>query len=146
MSGITDIKVGESTLSATNPMPIRTISDVPVGATAINAASGNVAAASAVATLAAAVGKTTFIAGFSITSSGSTAAAVVSATVVGLVSTTATFTYVSVAGATLTNQPLVVTFYPPIPASATNTAIVVTLPSLGTGNTNATVNAWGYQI
>jgi hypothetical protein len=32
-----------------------------------------------------------------------------------------------------------------MPSSTVNTAVVVTLPSLGTGNTTATVNAWGYQ-
>jgi hypothetical protein len=31
-------------------------------------------------------------------------------------------------------------------ASAVNTAIVLTLPSLGAGNTNAAVVAYGYQL
>lgn len=114
--------------------------------TAINAASGNVANASAAATLTGADGKVTHICGFSITSTGSTAAAVVSATVTGLTGGTATFTYATVAGATLSNQPLVVTFTQCIPASDANTAIVVTLPALGLGNTNATVNAWGFRL
>jgi hypothetical protein len=53
---------------------------------------------------------------------------------------------VAVAGATLKNEDVIVTFDPPLPASADNTAIVVTLPALGAGNTNATANAWGFQL
>lgn len=121
-------------------------SQYPSGATPITAASGNVAAGTATATLAAVAAKTTFICGFSITSAGSTAAAVVSPTVTGTITGTLTFTYVSVAGVTLANQPLVVPFSPCVPASAVNTTIPVALPSLGAGNTNATVNAWGYQL
>lgn len=117
----------------------------PAAATAVTSSSGNVAAANAVATLAAAVGKTTFICGFTLTSAGSTGAAVVSPTVVGTSGGTMTHTYTSVAGATLANAPLQQNFSPCVPASAVNTAIVVTLPSLGAGNTNATAVAWGFQ-
>lgn len=115
-------------------------------ATPITAASGNVAAATATATLAGTPGKTTYICGFAITSTGSTAAAVVSPTVTGTITGTLTFTYASVAGATLANQSLIVPFNPCVPASAVNTGIAVALPSLGAGNTNATVNAWGFQL
>jgi hypothetical protein len=38
-----------------------------------------------------------------------------------------------------------VNFNPPIPAASVNTAIVVTLPSLGAGNTNAAVVTHGFQ-
>ena len=117
----------------------------PGGAAMINASSGNVAAATATATLPATAGKTTYICGFSITSSGSTGALVVSPTVTNLVSGTATFTYTSAAGVTVANAPLVVPFNPCLPASAANTTIVVSMPSLGAGNTNTTVNAWGYK-
>lgn len=113
---------------------------------AITAASGNVAAGAAVATLAAVAGRTTYITGFEITSSGATAALVVNPTITGTVTGTLTYVYAAVAGVTLINQPLVVTFNPPIPASAINTAIVVTLPSLGAGNTNAAVVAHGFQL
>jgi hypothetical protein len=117
----------------------------PAAATPVTNSSGNVAASAAVATLAAAAGKTTFICGFTMTSAGSTAAAVVSPTVVGTLGGTMTYTYASVAGATLANLPLQNGFTPCVPASAANTAIVVTLPSLGAGNTNATAVAWGFQ-
>lgn len=111
----------------------------------LSASSGNVANASAVATLAAVAGKTTFISGLTITAGGATVAALVSATVAGLAGGTATYTIGAPTGATATATPLVLSFTPPLPASAVNTAIVVTLPALGAGNTNATVTAWGYQ-
>lgn len=113
--------------------------------TQVSASSGNVAAASAVATLAGVAAKTTYISGFSITGAGATGASVVSATVTGVLGGTQTYTVPVPAGAAVGITPLFVEFNPPLPASAVNTAIVLTLPSLGSGNTNATVNAWGYQ-
>jgi hypothetical protein len=117
------------------------------GGTPISASSGTVAAATATATLAASgnANKTTHICGFSITSAGSTGAAVVSPTVTNVVTGTQTYTYASVAGVTLGNAHLTVVFNPCLPANAPGTTIVVSMPSLGTGNTNATVNAWGFQ-
>lgn len=122
------------------------MSAYPAGATAITASSANVANASAVATLSGVALKTTYICGANITSGGSTAAALVTPTVVGTITGTLNFTYATVAGATLGNTPLSLRFSPCVPASAVNTAIVVTLPALGAGNTNATVNAHGYQL
>jgi hypothetical protein len=120
--------------------------EYPATSAALTAASGNVANASAAATLAGAAAKTTYICGFVITSAGSTAAAVVSPTITGTISGTLTFSYATVAGATLQNATLSIAFPRCIPASATNTAVVVTLPALGAGNTNATVIAWGYRL
>jgi hypothetical protein len=119
--------------------------EYPPASTPITASSGNVAAAAATATLAGAANVTTYITGFEFTSAGSTAAAVVTITITGTVSGTLSYTYASVAGATLANQPLIVQFSPPIPASAANTSIVVSCPSLGAGNTNATMVAHGYR-
>lgn len=110
------------------------------------ASSGNVANASAIATLAGVAGKTTYITGFEITSAGATTAAVVSATLAGLAGGTATYTYAVPAGATIAGPMLAVSFNPALPASALNTAIVLTLPALGLGNTNATVSAHGYTV
>lgn len=118
----------------------------PPGAVPVTSSSGNVAAASAIATLAAAVGKTTYITGFVITSAGATGAAVVNPTLVGVIGGTMTFVYTTIAGVTLANATLIVSFDVPVPASAVNTAIVLTLPSLGAGNTNAAVVARGYQL
>jgi hypothetical protein len=121
-------------------------SPMPSGATGVTGSSGNVAAGSAVATLAAVAGKTTYIAGFSVTAAGATAASVVTATVAGVITGTLSYTVSVPAGVTTGITPLIVKYVPPIQASAVNTAIVVTLPSLGAGNTNATVVAHGFQI
>lgn len=120
--------------------------DYPSGYTALSASSGNVANSSAAATLAGTVGKTTYISGFSVTGGGATAASLISVTVAGLLGGTKTYTFAVPAGATTGCTPLVVEFSKPIPASATNTAIVVTAPAFGAGNTNATVNAHGYNM
>lgn len=119
---------------------------LPSGATAITSSSGNVAAATATATLAAAAGKTTYITGFEVTGAGATSAAVVTVTVTGTISGTLSYTYVAAGSATTANQPLIVEFPNAIPGSAVNTAIVVSCPTLGTGNTNNTVVAHGYQL
>ena len=113
--------------------------------THVTASSGNVANASAAATLAAAAAKTTWITGFAITASGATVGSVVTATVTGAITGTLSFTFAVPTGATVGATPLVVNLANAIPASAVNTAIVVTLPALGSGNTNAAVSAWGFQ-
>jgi hypothetical protein len=116
----------------------------PTDATPLASSSGTVAAGAATATLTATVGHKVYICGFAMTSTGSTAAAVVAPTVTGAFGGTQTYAYASVAGVTLANQSLVVTYTPCLAASAASTNIVVTLPSLGAGSTNATTNAWGY--
>jgi hypothetical protein len=113
--------------------------------TPVSASSGNVANAAAVATLAGVADKTTYVTGFRCGGSGSTAAAIVNITVAGLLGGTQTYTMISVAGATLANTPVSREFTRPVPASAVNTAIVVTMPALGAGNTNASCNAEGFQ-
>jgi hypothetical protein len=117
----------------------------PAGSTPLQSSSGNVANAAAVAPLAAAAGKTNFLCGFEVTGGGATAAAIVQVTVTGLLSGTATYLVGVVAGATAPNAPLMVKFNPPLQAATTNTAIVVTVPALGAGNTNSAVVAHGYQ-
>lgn len=115
-------------------------------ASAVNAASGNVANASAVATIPAIAGQRAYINGFQCTAAGSTAAAVVNLTVAGVMTGTMTYTFVFPAGATVAASPLVVNFSTPVPASAVNTAIVVTLPAGGAGNTNAACSAQGFYV
>lgn len=117
----------------------------PVGQS-VAASSGNVAAAAATATLPGVPNKVTQIAGFQITAAGATAASVVVATVTGLAAGTLSYVIPVPAGAAVGVAPLNVTFDPPLPAAAPNTAIVVTLPSLGAGNTNAAVSANGFQV
>jgi hypothetical protein len=112
----------------------------------ITGSSGNVAASSAVATLAAAASKFTYISGFQATGSGATLGSCVNVTITGVVGGTMTYTFCAAAGVLISDAPLIVPFNPPLQSSSVNTAIVVTMPSLGTGNTNAAVSAQGYQL
>lgn len=118
----------------------------PSGGAAVTAASGNVAAAIAAATLPAVAAKTNYITGFEATGPGATLGSVVTLTVTGTISGTLSYTITVIAGALLGNTPLIVEFPVAIPASAENTAITVSMPSLGAGNTNATVVAHGYVV
>lgn len=112
--------------------------------TPLAAGSGNVANASAAATLTGTATTTVYIAGFEVTGAGATAGAVVSVTVAGLLGGSRIFTYTFATGVAVGNAPLVVAFNPPLPASAVNTAISVTCPAGGAGNTNNTVVAHGF--
>lgn len=127
----------EGKVSVTSPYPF--------GAIPKNATSGDVAAATAAATLPAATGKTTYITGFTFTSTGSTGAATVDITVTDG-TWTITYVYASVAGATLANPILDIRFPFPLPASAANTTIVASAPTLGSGNLHACTNAYGFQL
>ena len=141
-----------TTVSAVSPLPtIAGAGSVGAagyvnGATAVMGTSGNVANAAAVATLAGAVGKTTYITAIYCNASGSTAGLVVSPTITGLIGGTLTFTFVFPVGVLVSGTPLRIEFIPPLPASGLNTAIVCTLPAGGAGTTNATVNATGFQV
>lgn len=116
------------------------------GVTPLIAGSGNVANASAAATLTPTATTTAHISGFEVTGAGSTGALVVTVTVAGLLGGTRHYTYTFPAGATVACAPLLVKFDPPLPASAVNTAIVVTCPAGGAGNTNNTVVAHGFYV
>lgn len=116
------------------------------GATPLIAGSGNVANASATATLTPTATTTAYISGFEVTGAGATAGLPVTVTVAGLLSGTRSYTYTFTVGALVANTPLQVAFDPPLPASAVNTAIVVTCPAGGAGNTNNTVVAHGFYV
>lgn len=131
--------------SASAPLAVAA-NDFPVGATPITGTSGNVANASAVATLTASAGLTNYITGFDVSGSGATAGSIVVVTVAGLLGGSLTFTHAAVTGATVLNSPLRIVFPKPIPANTTNTAITVTCPALGAGNTNNVANAFGYRL
>jgi len=136
--------VGFLNLDASGALKVVQSEGPAEAATMVTGTSGNVAAASAAASLPAVAGKTNYLTGFDITSSGSTGAAVVLAALTGLLGGTISYVYTTVAGATLANPQLSVRFQTPLPASAVNTAITLTLPSLGTGNTNAITTVYGY--
>lgn len=117
----------------------------PSGSTPLVAGSGNVANASAVATLTGAALTTVYISGFEVSGSGATAGLPVIVTVAGLLGGTRSYIYTFEAGVLVGNKPLVVQFAPPLPASAVNTAIVVTCPASGAGGTNNAVVAHGFH-
>lgn len=130
-------------VSKVYPLPVRLKPQITV----ITASSGNVANTAAVATLTApGAGLTNYITGFSCSAAGATAAANVSLAVSGVVTGTMTYTFVFPAGATAVATPVNVQFSQAIPASAANTAIVVTLPAGGTGNTHASCSAQGFTL
>lgn len=110
----------------------------------LNASSGDVANGAAVATLPAVAGKTNYITGFEVVATGATAALTVLVTVTGLIGGTITYPFVFPAGAGAAATPLLVNFRRPIPASAVNTAIVVTCPASGAGGLHCVVNAHGF--
>jgi hypothetical protein len=110
----------------------------------ISATSGDQAAATATATLPAIQNRITYLCGFSVTGTGATSTSVVAITV-GNVAATTTFDLVVPAGATLILPLTQYSFAPCIPASAVNTSVTVSVPSLGTGNAHSQVTAWGYQ-
>jgi len=122
------------------------VSQYPAGATPVAASSGNVAAAVATATLAGAAGRTTYLTGFQVTGSGATAGLPVIVTVTGIIGGTLSYIYTATVGILLPNTPLAVAYAPALAASAVNTSIAVSCPSLGLGNTNNTVVAHGYLL
>jgi hypothetical protein len=132
-------------VTITNSAGVEAVAGYPGGGVPLIAGSGNVANASAVATLTPGSGKTAYIAGFEITGAGATAGLPVTVTVAGLLGGTRSFTYTFAAGVLVGNLPLIVDFLPPLPASAIDTAIVVTCPAGGAGNTNNAVVAHGFH-
>lgn len=118
----------------------------PISAVPVQNSSGNVAAATATATLpAGSASQFTYITGFEFTYGGATAASLVTCTVTNLKGGTLSYTVAPPAGATLGGTPLIVPFSPALPSSAVATSIVVSCPSMGAGNTNATMTAHGFQ-
>lgn len=141
------VALGQSTKSTSVPVTVASdqgnLSNTPYpsGATAITSSAIGTTAAT-VATLAGAASKTTYICGFTITADA-TAALAGAATVAGTIS--GSLNYIQSVGAATSAQLLSQTFIPPIPASATNTAITITSAAAGTGG-NTAVTAWGYQL
>jgi hypothetical protein len=118
----------------------------PSDATWMAATSGNVANTNAVATLAGSASVTNYLSGVEITFCGATGASNVIATITGLLGGTKSFVVAVPAGINTQGESLIIDFDPPLPASAANTAITVTLPALGAGNTHACVNAHGLRM
>jgi len=111
----------------------------------VAASSGDVAATTATATIAAVAGKTNYLGGVSITGGGATAAAAVACTITGLIGGTLTLDAPVSTVAAGAQPPVVIAFNPPQQATAPNVAIVASCPTMGVGNLHAAVTAWGYQ-
>jgi hypothetical protein len=128
--------VDSGPVNGANPFATQHPIDAPVvgGASAANTSN--------VATLTAAVGATTLIRGFTVSGLGATSAAPVNVVVTDG-TWTLTFVLNVPAGVTVVIAPFTVVFGDGLPASATHTNITVTVAAFGSGNTSATVNAWG---
>lgn len=123
----------------------QTVTPVPTGpGTPVHTTSGVVANAAANAAIGAAAGKTSYLTGFEVTGLGATAGITVTATI-NNGAVVANYTIAVPAGATTAITPLTVELPTPIPGAAVNTAVTVSVPAFGAGNTNVTVNAHGYQ-
>lgn len=121
---------------------LRTTSEAPVS-NSVSAFSTNKSNADAVASLPAVAGETNHLGGFTITGAGGTAAGFVLATVTGLKGGTLELVVPVPAGVDNGITPIILNFAQPLPASAPNVAIVLTLPALGAGNIAAAVGLWG---
>ncbi len=120
----------------------------PVGATPVLATALTGGNTSITATLPAAVGKTTYITGFTVSYVGNTAGTASLVTVSGLLGgVTASYLIpVPPIASWWQTVPLTIPFNPAFPASATNTSIAVNVPALGVGNFGATLTVQGYQL
>lgn len=110
----------------------------------ISAASGNKAAAAATATFTKTGVTLTYVTGFEVTASGATAGLPVLVTLTGVLGGTLTWIFTFPAGVLVGATPLVVEFDPPLPSVDVNTDVVLTLPSSGSGGTNAAVVMHGF--
>jgi hypothetical protein len=119
--------------------------EYPLGATPVHA-SAAVANATATASLPGVASKTTYCAGVVITGGGATAAALVTAVLSGLKGGSASFVVGVGANPAAANEPLVMQFRPPIPASNVNVAIDLNVPAYGAGNTASTATLYGFQL
>jgi hypothetical protein len=138
---VTGIKRGYgSETSGGDPLMHQGIAAIPAPAGAVH----QVAAATATAAIAAVVDQTGYLAGFSISGGGATGTSRIRATIAGLAIGTMGIDIVVPAGAALAITPIFVTFPNPIPSSAANTAITLSVPSFGTGNLDVSIAIWGY--
>ena len=126
-------------VDANAPLAVTGIATYPAGATVLTGNSTGTTGA-VVGSLGAALGKTTYICGFSVSAIGGTAT-VGSITIAGTITALLVYNMAStVAGNTLS-----VTFLPCIPASATNTAITTTTTEDASASAVA-VNLWGFRL
>lgn len=117
----------------------------PAGATQFVVPGTNAANASLTRTVDAVVGRVHYVTGFDISIGGATAGSLKLVTLAGLTGGTQTFVLAVPTGVAL-GSTLCVRFPQAIPSSAANTAVVLTVPALGAGSTNANANLYGYTF
>lgn len=105
---------------------------------AFSYSSGNVAAATATATAAAPTFGSWIVTGFEVTGGGATAGSIINGTITGLVGGTMTFSVPVIAGVLLGITPIKWDFPGGLRGNPA-TAIVLSVPTFGAGNTNAAV-------
>src|SRR5713101_1866862 len=127
------------------PQGQQVVGNLTPGTPITASATGTTAAITA--TLAGVANKTTYITGLVVTTNNPTAATNSTVTVAGTVSGSLVYGLNTEIAAAATPQPapLVIQFSSPIPASAVNTAISVTLSALGAGGVGQ-VNVTGFQL
>lgn len=110
------------------------------------ASSGTVAANTAAATLSNSgkTGQRLYCTGFIVTGTGATSGLAIAVTVTGLTGGTQTYAFAAPAGVLVMAAPLVVQFADPIPALTETTDVVISMPTFGSGNTNACVVITGF--
>jgi hypothetical protein len=118
-----------------NPNSLQT----PLHSTATGAAS------SANVSLGGVAGKTTYLAGFSVSGLGSTAGGTVNITTSNLLTAQETYVITIPASATQAITTLQVTYNPPIPAVGQGQGITINVPSFGAGNTLSCAQCWGFR-
>ena len=112
----------------------------------VSATATSITAQALTVTIAAAGGQTmNYVCGFALTGGGATAAQLSLVTLTGVNGGTQNYTWGSVTGVALNSPPLIVTFTPCQPASAPNTALVLSVPTLGAGNVSVGATLWGYR-
>lgn len=137
---------GQTTASGSSPVVLASDKAITVagtnGITIVEQSASIAAQAAGTCTLAGAASKTTYIRGFVISAQAAVAVVSGTITVTGLTNTLS-FTFDNL----VTGQSLLNIFFGEagIPASATNTGIVVNVPAI-TGGAAITVAAWGYQL
>lgn len=123
--------------------PARSVYNVPAlpGTFVVGTSTGAAQANSP--TMPAVSAKTNYCAGFTVTGGGATAGSAITITLSDGTKTLNFMTNIP-AGVSTPLTPMVIAFPEPIPASASNTAWTLTVPSFGSGNTAASANIWGY--
>jgi hypothetical protein len=116
----------------------------PAGAVPVAATATGTNAITA-ATLPAAAGKTTYITGYQVSGGSPTAATLISITLAGVVGGSEPLFFTGPAQPAPL-PPVIVSFNPPLPASAANTAITVTASAFGAGSATEVVSLQGFQL